>query len=111
MTESRSTSKPAAPADDGDEPFRLLSIHPTSAPAGSVGRDWLMYRIAQGPNMITGYRRGDRSTVTADVEKIVIALNERRGRHGSRELRPGRRPAAAAAAPAVVPEGDSSSDA
>jgi hypothetical protein len=111
VTDSRSTRKRAALADEGDEPFRLVSIDPTPAPAGSAGRDWLKYRIAQGPNMITGYRQGSRIEVTADVERIVVALNERRGRQGGRELRPGRRPAAAAAAPAAAPEGEGSSEA
>jgi hypothetical protein len=111
MTDSRSPKKRAASSEDGDEPFRLLSIDPTAAPAGSAGRDWLMYRIAQGPNMITGYRQGSRNEVTTEVERIVVALNERRGRQGGRELRPGRRPAAAAAAPAAAPESEGSSEA
>jgi hypothetical protein len=107
MAESRSR-KQTAPADDVDEPFRLVSVDATKAPAGNSGRDWLVYRIAQGANMITGYRRGDRAAVTAEVEKIVVALNERRGRHGGRELRPGRRPAAAA--PAAVAESEGSAE-
>jgi hypothetical protein len=37
-----------------------------------------MYRIAQGPNVINGYRRGDLASVTTEVEKIVTGLNERR---------------------------------
>ena len=70
---------PAALAENtGDASFRLLSIRPSSAPRDSVGRDWLEYRIGQGPNMIKGYRRGELQAVRAEVEKIVIALNERR---------------------------------
>lgn len=82
-----------------DDAYRLVSVHRASAPAGSVGRDWHMYRIAQGANMITGYRRGDVASVTLDVEKIVTGLNERRhARRGRVDLTPSR-PAARAAMP------------
>ena len=97
-------SGPAAGAAEPlDEAYRIVSIHRADAPSGSVGRDWHMYRIAQGINMITGYRRGDAAGVKADVEKIVDALNERRKHHRSRtSLRPNRPAAApAAAAPAA----------
>jgi radical SAM superfamily enzyme with C-terminal helix-hairpin-helix motif len=59
------------------EVYRLVSIESTSAPAAGVGDDWLVYRIAQGANVVTGYRRGTRASVTFDVERIVEALNER----------------------------------
>jgi hypothetical protein len=66
-------------ASDADiTAFRLLSIRASSAPIGSAGHNWLEYCIGQGPNVIKGYRRGDLHAVRADVEKIVIALNERR---------------------------------
>ena len=77
------------------ESFRLVSIAPAKrAPSGSVGRDWLVYSIAQGVNMITGYRQGTLAAVTADVERIIVALNERQFMRRSRE-RPkhGRAPA------------------
>lgn len=61
-----------------DERYRLLSIDAVRAPEGCVGRDWHIYRIAQGGNGITGYRCGDLARVTADVEAIVTALNGRR---------------------------------
>jgi hypothetical protein len=67
-------------ASSGDvivESYRLLSIDPTAAPSGDANDDWLMYRIAQGKSVVTGYRRGSRSSVSAEVERIVIALNER----------------------------------
>lgn len=57
--------------------YRLVSIDSTPAPAPGVGDDWLVYRIAQGANVVTGYRRGTRASVTYDVERIVEALNER----------------------------------
>jgi hypothetical protein len=57
--------------------YCLISIDPTSAPSGNTGDDWLVYRLAQGNNVVTGYRRGSRLNVTAEVERIVNAFNER----------------------------------
>jgi hypothetical protein len=83
------TGTTAAPADTGPsdaESFRLVSIKPARhAPSGSVGRDWLVYSIAQGVNLITGYRQGDLAAVTADVERIVVSLNERQFTRRARE--------------------------
>ncbi len=59
------------------EAYRLVSIEKTTAPTRGVGENWLVYRIARGGNIVTGYRRGTRANVTVDVEKIVAALNER----------------------------------
>ena len=66
--------------DEGaaDECYRLISIDSVRAPQDCMGSDWHRYRIAQGENEITGYRCGDLARVTADVEAIVTALNERR---------------------------------
>ncbi len=66
----------AQPADD--DGYRLAFIKPARAPNGNAGSDWLMYRIAQGQNVINGYRRGDLASVTTEVEKIITGLNERR---------------------------------
>jgi len=91
-------------SDSSDDlAFRLLSIRASGAPRDSVGRDWLEYRIGQGVNVIKGYRRGDLQTVRTDVEKIVIALNERRRpfKAASAPKRGGR---PAAAAPRVEPQ-------
>jgi hypothetical protein len=91
-------------ADPSDESFRLVSIKSTPAPSGHTGRDWLVYRIAQGSNIITGYRQGDLKTVSAEVATLVTSLNERR--HSSKP-KPGRKPgprAAAEAAPKDDPE-------
>ena len=55
-----------------------MAIKQAPTPEGCVGRDWLVYQIAQGSNVITGYRRGDLPAATADVERIVVGLNERR---------------------------------
>jgi len=94
-----------APSTDSAEDlsFRLLSIRASSAPRDSAGRDWLEYRIGQGANVIKGYRRGDLQTVRTDVEKIVIALNDRRRsfRAPSAPKRGGR---PSAAAPRVEPQ-------
>jgi hypothetical protein len=64
--------------DTNDEPFKLLSIDSAKAPAGSEGADWFSYRICQGQNIITGYCQGTLSTIRANVEQIIVALNERR---------------------------------
>lgn len=58
--------------------YYLLSIEQTPAPRDSVGDDWHVYRIGQGKNVITGYRRGTAALVTAEVEQIIGGLNERR---------------------------------
>jgi hypothetical protein len=81
-----------APSEDlADDAYRLLSIDRTSPPTGSEGRDWMKYRITQGTNLITGYRRGSLATVTEDVKKVVDGLNERRMvRRGRVDLTPAR---------------------
>lgn len=90
-------STPAADNPAGDSPFHIVSIRSTRAPTGNPGHDWFTYCIAQGPNQINGYRRGDLEAVTFEVERIVAALNERRGgRRGRVELKPNRRPPAPA---------------
>ena len=83
-----------ATADADSERFRLISIGSARAPSGCSGQDWLVYRIAQGKNIITGYRRGELKTASAEVETIVTSLNERRV---SAKTKPGRKPGRAAA--------------
>jgi hypothetical protein len=86
-----STSTPAAGSDISESGFRLVSIRSTAAPSGSAGQDWFAYCIAQGTNLINGYRRGDLADVTVGVENIVAALNERRvGKRGRVDLKPSR---------------------
>jgi hypothetical protein len=80
-----------------DERYRLISIDAVRAPEGCAGRDWHVYRITQGKNGITGYRRGDLAGVRADVEAIVTALNGRRQWTKSNETSRSRRRAATAA--------------
>lgn len=50
----------------------------TEPPAGSEGKDWVRYEIAQGSNLITGYRQGTVSSIKRAAEEIVVGLNERR---------------------------------
>lgn len=57
--------------------YRLIDIEPTQPPDGGSG-EWFAYRIAQGGNMIRGYKSGTRFSVTTDVEQIVEVLNDRR---------------------------------
>ena len=84
-TPEAATPAASAGADD-DERFRLVSVTTTSTPSGCTGRDWFVYRISQGQNVITGYRRGDLKAVRGEVEQIVVALNDRRL---TRKERPG----------------------
>ena len=81
----------------GDERYRLISIDAVRTPEDCMGSDWHRYRIAQGENEITGYRCGDLVRVTADVEAIVTALNERREWRKSKAPSKHQRNAAAAA--------------
>lgn len=64
--------------ESADESYRVVSIDAVRAPEGCTGGDWLVYRIAQGTNDITGYRRGSLKSVSAEVASIVTALNARR---------------------------------
>lgn len=68
----------ATRAEDVDESYRVISVDTVRAPAGCSGADWLSYRIAQGKNEITGYRRGSLTSVSAEVATIVAGLNSRR---------------------------------
>lgn len=92
-------TKTGSALEDGAA-YRLLSIEATSSPSGCTGQDWLVYRIAQGDNVITGYRQGELKTVSAEVKSIVEALNQRRGStKGRTGPKPGRPRSEAAAAP------------
>lgn len=85
-----------------DEPYRVVSVESAETPAGCAGRDWFVYRIMQGANGITGYRRGNRESVRGDAETIVIALNERREWKKNKMTPKDRRKTAAAARAAVA---------
>lgn len=64
--------------DQNDEPYELRTVRKSDAPAGSEGKDWVRYEIAQGSNIITGYRQGTVSSIKRAAEEIVLGLNERR---------------------------------
>jgi hypothetical protein len=83
--------------DTFDECYRIVSIDAVRAPEGCSGGNWHIYRIAQGDNGITGYRRGDTAGVRGEVELIVAALNDRRQWTKSKELLKSQRRAASAA--------------
>jgi len=87
-----------------DEEYRLISIDAARAPEGCAGNDWHVYRIAQGENGITGYRRGEIVHVRAQVEAIVTALNGRRQWTKSKATSMSQRRAAAAARRAAARE-------
>jgi hypothetical protein len=58
--------------------FVLVSFARAPSPDGSDAKDWIHYQIAQGDNIVSGYRQGDVGPVRAYVERVVDALNERR---------------------------------
>jgi hypothetical protein len=88
--------------DDG--PYRVVSVESVKTPEGCAGQNWFVYRIAQGLNPITGYRRGNSESVRADAETIVVALNERREWKKSKASPKDRRKTAAVARAAAAAE-------
>jgi len=70
-------------------PYEMVSVQRADTPPGAEGSDWHRYQIAQGENVIHGYRRGDLKAVTRAVEEIVTQLNERQlGKRGRVNLVP-----------------------
>jgi len=69
------------------EDYEIVSVVSTEAPDRLEGADWHRYTIAQGDNMIYGYRQGSLSAVTRSVEELVLRLNERRfGKKGRTQI-------------------------
>jgi phage/plasmid primase-like uncharacterized protein len=71
--------------------YELISIDESEPPHSddeTERGDWFKYQIAQGDNMITGYRRGKLRTVKREVKTIIVGLNERRS--GKRKQPPAR---------------------
>lgn len=64
--------------NQNDDPYELLSVDRSDPPSGGQGDGWCRYRIAQGPNVITGYRQGSVNATKRAAEEIVMGLNERR---------------------------------
>lgn len=71
-TMTRSVADELAPSR-----YRLVSMDHAGAPEGATGDDWLVYRISQGTNIVTGYRRGAREDVDVALRLMVEALNSR----------------------------------
>ncbi len=70
------------------QPYRLVSIQNTAPPAGASGSNWYFYEIAQGANLIHGYRQGSLKAVTMLVEENIALLNQRQlGKRGNDHLR------------------------
>ena len=71
------------------EPYEIESIRRVKAPPDTEGSDWHRYVIVQGKNTINGYRKGNLSAVTMEVEELVVQLNQRRlGKRGRVNLVP-----------------------
>jgi RNA recognition motif-containing protein len=62
----------------GGGDFTLISSGDSVAPGGAEGHDWVRYEIAQGNNVIVGYRRGDLAAVRNQLEQMILDLNKRR---------------------------------
>ena len=61
-----------------NEPYQLKAVNKAEPPSGGQGKDWVRYEIAQGSNLITGYRQGTLTAIKRAAEEIVAGLNERR---------------------------------
>ena len=69
-------------------PYKLKLIQQTAPPAGAGGSNWYFYEIAQGANIIHGYRQGSLKTVTMLIEENIALLNARQlGKRGNAHLR------------------------
>ena len=86
---------------EGDA-YRLIGVESVETPEGCTGANWFVYRIAQGVNAITGFRRGNRESVRGEAETIVVALNERREAKKPKVSLADRRKAAAVARAAAA---------
>ena len=76
-------STKTADATDLGEPYELSSVDKTEPPVAEDNGTWCRYTITQGPNTITGYKKGSRTAVTKAAKVIVADLNERRtGKRG-----------------------------
>lgn len=77
-------------------PFTLVSVEKSDPPPGNQGNDWVQYKIEQGTNTISGYRRGSISAARKAAKEIVASLNERRSpKRGRVQLTQTRKPAKA----------------
>lgn len=61
-----------------DAEYVLTSLDRSEAPSGIEGDDWFAYKINQGDNEITGYRRGKLTAIKGELKTLIESLNERR---------------------------------
>ena len=67
---------PSAAANE--QKYVLTSVDRADPPEGMEGDDWYQYSIAQGDNVIVGFRRGKVRAVKTELKALVDGLNERR---------------------------------
>lgn len=60
-----------------ENPYILLSVNKTSAPAGSEGNDWYRYVVERDSSTIVGCMRGSLNQVTSYAYEFVEKLNVR----------------------------------
>ena len=74
------------------QPYKLKSLVASNPPAGAAGNNWFHYSIAQGSNIINGYRQGQLDSIYNDLTQNIEALNERRkGRRGRVDFIPSKK--------------------
>ena len=93
--------RPNVANPEGDA-YRLIGVESVKTPEGCTGVNWFVYRITQGVNAISGFRRGNRESVRGEAETIVVALNERRESKKPKLSATDRRKAAAVARAAAT---------
>ncbi|MFQ5548368.1 MAG: hypothetical protein ACE5FV_08760 [Woeseia sp.] len=60
------------------QPFKIIELTRAEPPDADDDREWYRYVISQGDKPITGLRQGNKRSVKAAVEEVVLLLNERR---------------------------------
>lgn len=63
--------------------FQVVSVEPTTPPAGMPDGKWHRYVIGQGTSKIEGMKLGSLKSVTQHAETVADDLNERANRSGS----------------------------
>ena len=77
------------------EPYKLKSVVASDPPPGVDGNNWFHYSIAQGKNVIKGYRQGQLESIYNDLTENVEALNARqKGKCGRVDLIASKKPSA-----------------
>jgi len=60
-----------------ENPYSLLSVNKTTAPAGTEGNDWYRYVVERDSSTIVGCMRGTLQQVTSYAKDFVEKLNIR----------------------------------